>query len=136
MSAERNSWIGRGGPRADGPRGSRWGGFNADQQMSFFQLIPDNIKWLAYALEGILPAIRAIADGAEPRLEDFPSSYDDPTPPWLEEDESLVCLVVTAKDLAIGGSILSFDEMKTAADGLLALREYWIMRTGGHGICQ
>ena len=136
MSAERNSWIGRGGPRADGPRGSRWGGFNADQQMSFFQLIPDNIKWLAYALEGILPAIRAIADGAEPRLEDFPSSYGEPLPPWFEEDESTVGLVVTSKDPEIGDLILSFDTIKAAADGLLALREYWIMRTGGHGICQ
>lgn len=85
---------------------------------------------LAQALEGILPAVRALATGGAADLVESPSMYAEAPPPWLEEPECMVCIRVATDDPNGGCEYLDLEELGQVAESAAALREPWLLLAG------
>lgn len=86
--------------------------------------LPKNAKDLLDALEGICPAIEAIAEGGAPYLEERESTYAEP-PIGDADDEHLIHLRVPVDGSIRRDEFLDFGELRLVIDLLTALRVRW-----------
>ncbi len=87
--------------------------------------VPEHAKALLDALQGMVPAIEAIANGGACFLEGCPSMYGEP-PSSEEDDEHLIHLRIGSCGSTNRDPFLDFGELDLAIRGLEAIRARWL----------